>query len=101
VSNERETTVVTRDGTWSVNPATGSVSFAPKAGFVGKAEIEFVVTTRNGVTYRALLSVYVGNLRPTIPVTGADSNVVVVWGMWLVVAGVLVTAMSRRRRMWK
>jgi hypothetical protein len=98
VTDQQLSKVVTPDGTWVLDPVTGLVNFTPTEGFYGRAEVEFVVTTRKGVTYRSLLSVYVARLNPTIPVTGTESSTPLVWGMWLVVAGVLAGALGRRRQ---
>jgi MYXO-CTERM domain-containing protein len=98
VTDQQLSKVVTPDGTWVLDPVTGLVNFTPSEGFYGRAEVEFVVTTRKGVTYRSLLSVYVARLNPTIPVTGTESSTPLVWGMWLVVAGVLAGALGRRRQ---
>ena len=100
VTEQEQTTVVTPDGTWVLDTRSGLVNFTPADGFYGRAEVEFVITTTKGVTYRARLSVYVARLGPTIPVTGAESNTVLVWGLWLMVAGVLAGAVSRRRRLF-
>ena len=99
VTDQQLSKVVTPDGTWELDTDTGLVNFTPAEGFYGRAEVEFVITTRKGVTYRSLLSVYVARLNPTIPVTGAESSTPLRWGMWLLVAGVLVGALSRRRQL--
>jgi uncharacterized repeat protein (TIGR02543 family) len=100
VTEEEQTEVVTPDGTWELDTDTGYVNFTPAPGFFGRAEVEFVITTRKGVTYRAMLSVYVAKLGPTIPVTGTDSSTPLVWAMWMIVAGILLGTFSRRRRLF-
>ena len=91
---------LTSEGTWRLDTSTGLVGFSPAEGFFGRAEVEFVITTKNGVTYRARLSVYVAQLGPTLPITGAESQTPLIWGLWLVVAGILAGALSRRRRLF-
>ena len=100
VTEEEQTEVVTPDGTWELDTDTGYVNFTPAPGFFGRAEVEFVITTRKGVTYRAMLSVYVAKLGPTIPVTGTESSTPLVWAMWMIVAGILLGTFSRRRRLF-
>lgn len=102
VTEEERTEVVTPDGTWELDTVTGYVNFTPAPGFFGRAEVEFVITTRQGVSYRAMLSVYVAKLGPTIPVTGTESSTPLVWAMWMIVAGILlgtVGSRGRRRRL--
>jgi hypothetical protein len=98
-TDREQTRVTSPEGVWELDPASGLVNFTPAEGFFGRAEVEFVITTRKGVTYRSLLSVYVARLNPTIPVTGAESSTPLVWGMWLLVAGLLIGSLSRRRRL--
>ena len=100
VTQDELTKVVTPDGTWELDLNTGLVNFTPADGFFGRAEVEFVITTKKGVTYRAQLSVFVARLGPTIPATGAETSTVLVWGMWMLVAGLLTAALSRRRRLF-
>ena len=97
VTEQEQTKVVTPDGTWELDTRSGLVNFTPADGFFGRAEVEFVVTTMKGVTYRARLSVYVAQLGPTLPITGTESQTPLIWGMWLVVVGILAGALSRRR----
>jgi hypothetical protein len=99
-SEQELTRVVTPEGVWNLDPESGLVSFSPASGFFGRAQVEFVITTRKGVTYRSVLSVYVARLGPTIPVTGAESQTPLIWGLWLVVAGILAGSLSRRRRLF-
>ncbi|MGA1566470.1 MAG: invasin domain 3-containing protein [Ilumatobacteraceae bacterium] len=101
VTNDESTVVVTPDGTWTLDTNSGLVNFMPVKGFYGRAEVEFVITTRKGVAYRALLSVYVAPLGPMIPITGTESTTPLVWALWLVVAGILSGALARRRGLFR
>ncbi len=101
VTSEESTSVVTPDGTWTLDTNSGLVNFMPVEGFYGRAEVEFVMTTRKGVAYRALLSVYVAPLGPMIPITGSELTTPLVWALWLVVAGILSGAIARRRGLFQ
>lgn len=60
--------VVTGEGTWSINPATGAITFTPEAGFVADpTPVTYTVSDANGnTTYPTTLDIDV------VPVGAAD-----------------------------
>ena len=59
--------LVTADGTWTVDPTTGVVTFAPAAGFTGVTAVHYRVTDSYGNTASATASVTVGQGPVTVP----------------------------------
>lgn len=64
--------------------------------FSGQARVGFAVTTRRGVEYTSVLIVDV--TRPaTLPVSGSESSTPLTLAVWVLVTGILVSALVRRR----
>lgn len=59
VTQEAGTKVVTPQGTWRLDTVTGAVSFTPRAGFVGKASVEFQLLSSASISFRSLVTVQV------------------------------------------
>ncbi|MFT4298777.1 MAG: hypothetical protein QM597_03970 [Aeromicrobium sp.] len=58
VTGGEVTTLTTDEGTWSVNPLTGEVTFTPVAGFVGTPDpVTYLVDGGDGRTYAATITV--------------------------------------------
>lgn len=69
----QQTSVVTNEGAWSVNTATGEVSFVPAAGFSGAASIPYTIADNYGTpSNQATITVTVGN--PAAPTAADDST---------------------------
>ncbi|MFF2371189.1 Ig-like domain-containing protein [Agromyces sp. NPDC058110] len=66
--------VVPGEGAYTVDPATGSIAFAPERGFVGEATpVPYDVADANGTTAAGVLVVSVS---PVTPVAGVDNAAV-------------------------
>ena len=63
--------VVDGEGTWSVDTATGVVTFDPEPGFTGDASLDYEVTDSDGNTASATMTVTV---EPVVPVARPDGR---------------------------
>ena len=107
--------VVPGEGTWSVDPETGEITFTPESGFSGNpAPIDYVVSDRAGnetgatvtVTYRQTVT-SPGPAAPgagagavgVLPATGLSAAIgaIAVFGVLSVLLGFGATALARRR----
>ncbi|WP_143483620.1 Ig-like domain-containing protein [Propionicimonas paludicola] len=59
--------LVTEDGTWTVNPTTGALTFAPAAGFSGAASVDYRVSDSFDNTATATATVTIGQAPVTVP----------------------------------
>jgi len=59
--------LVTEDGTWTVNPTTGALTFAPADGFSGAASVDYRLTDSYGNTASATATVTIGQSPLTVP----------------------------------
>ena len=58
------------EGSWTVNPGTGKITFTPSAGFSGQTKpVGYTVQDANGTTTQAKIIVTV---RTVLPITGTD-----------------------------
>jgi CshA-type fibril repeat protein len=64
--------LTTTDGTWTVDPVTGSITFAPAAGYTGDAVITYQVADANGTLTSATVTVTVPS--PAAPTVLPDTN---------------------------
>jgi CshA-type fibril repeat protein len=81
-------TVVTPEGTYTVNPTTGRIVFVHAPGFSGVASMGVVYQVRNssGSASDVASSVFVPTVEPQLPVTGSST----VHALWI--AGMLLSA---------
>ncbi|MFV0260193.1 MAG: Ig-like domain-containing protein, partial [Acidimicrobiales bacterium] len=63
---------VTGKGTWTIDPATGVITFVPVAGYTGTATIDYQLTDTQGLTDTATATVTV--LPPLQPPTAVDDD---------------------------
>ncbi|MFO1351260.1 MAG: tandem-95 repeat protein [Gammaproteobacteria bacterium] len=72
-TTRQQTTLTTPQGTWTLNPATGQVTFTPAAGFTGVATIPYTIQDSLGQTSNVAsltVTVIAGNAPPVAyPVT--------------------------------
>ncbi|MTA28312.1 MAG: hypothetical protein F2562_05580, partial [Actinobacteria bacterium] len=95
-ANTRVSRLETSAGVWSTDTQSGTVSFVARSTFSGQARVGFAVTTRRGVEYTSVLTVDV--TRPaTLPVSGSESSTPLTLAVWVLVTGILVSALVRRR----
>ena len=87
--------VVDGQGTWTVDPVTGAISFTPEPGFSGDpTPVTYQVTDLTGLSTQALVTVtYLTSGEPVVPVTPsapAAASALAVTGsavFWVVAAG--------------
>jgi CshA-type fibril repeat protein len=88
------------DGTVSIDPTTGAITFTPAPGFTGTTTVEYTVTDSDGLTSPAAVVTFdVSGASATVPSTGAMEGPMLA-GILLVVLGLLmiVGALVRRTR---
>lgn len=79
------------DGTFSIDAATGVISFTPDASFSGHANVEYTVTDATGATSApATVSFAVKALMITVPETGAGQGLLASSGLAILLIGLLV-----------
>lgn|GEM_PF-3359584 len=61
--------LATEDGTWTVAPSTGAITFAPADGFTGAASVDYSVTDGFGNSASASVTVTIGQPPVTVPDT--------------------------------
>jgi CshA-type fibril repeat protein len=66
-SSSLVTSSAASEGSWTVDPATGSIHFTPRNGFLGVASIPYVVTDQVGNTSRGTAFVVVSAAPPVVP----------------------------------
>jgi uncharacterized repeat protein (TIGR01451 family) len=94
--NRVTTLRVPGEGTWTVNPVTGAITFTPQTGFMGNpTPVRYEVTDIYGETTEALA--VVTYTVPGMPVTGAEAMPVLLGGGGALLLGALLLAISRRR----
>jgi len=82
------------DGTVSIDPATGAITFTPAAGFTGTISVEYTVTDGDGLTSQpSTVTFAVSGAATTVPGTGAVEMPMLA-GLLLVVLGVVLTAVA-------
>jgi uncharacterized repeat protein (TIGR01451 family) len=72
--------LVTEDGTWTVSPSTGAITFAPADGFTGVASVDYRISDSYGNTASATVSVTIGQAPVAVPdaAVSTPQNVTVV-----------------------
>ena len=87
--------VPTGGGTFSIDAATGVISFTPTASFSGNLSVSYVVTDATGATSApAVVSFSVQGLTITVPTTGADVGLLVSGGLAILVMGLLLVGQA-------
>lgn len=77
----KATVAVPGEGTYTVNPTTGAITFAPERSFTGTALIAYRVTDGNGLVGQSTLAIGVTPVTPTLTpdvVTGSGTGPVVI-----------------------
>lgn len=75
-TNGGRTLTVPGQGVYTIDPATGQVTFDPEPGFTGQATpVGYQVSDGNGNTVRSTLTITVGPLAPAPPVTEEEDDV--------------------------
>ena len=83
------------DGTFSIDAATGVISFTPTASFSGNVSVSYVVTNTTGATSApAIVSFSVQGLTITVPTTGASTGTLVFGGLEVLVMGLLLVGLA-------
>jgi CshA-type fibril repeat protein len=78
------------DGTVSIDPTTGAITFTPAPGFTGTATVEYTVTDSDGLRSAAAVVTFdVSGASATVPSTGAMDGSIRT-GVLLVVMGLLL-----------
>ncbi|MFT4187150.1 MAG: hypothetical protein QM621_01055, partial [Aeromicrobium sp.] len=78
-TGDETTTLTTAEGAWTVNPATGRVTFTPTAGYVGTpAPVAYLVDDGEGRTYTATITVTAVGEAADDQATASDSGPVVI-----------------------
>ncbi|SDH63910.1 Ig-like domain-containing protein [Agrococcus jejuensis] len=99
-----KTVVVPGEGTWTVDPVTGAITFTPERGFTGDpTPITYRVTDVNGESTQATVTIDYRQAPipglPDLPRTGAE---ITLWsliaGFGLLLAGAAVWLIRRRRQ---
>jgi hypothetical protein len=83
------------DGTFSIDSATGVISFTPTASFSGNASVSYTVTDATGATSApAVVAFSVQGLAITVPTTGAGFGPLVTGGLAILVMGLLLVGQA-------
>lgn len=102
VSGARVTTfTVIGEGEWTVDPATGAITFTPESGFVGDpTPVTYEVTDSLGRVTSALVAVEYSALPPpaSLAVTGADPAAALATVAAMLAGGAALLWTTRRRR---
>lgn len=86
------------DGTVTINPSTGAITFTPAPGFTGTTTVEYTVTDGDGLTSPAAVVTFdVAGAATTVPSTGAVEAPMLA-GFLLVMLGLLLIAGAVVRR---
>jgi len=95
------TEVVTPEGTYRVNTKTGVISFTHAKGFSGTAlhGITYQVTNSSTSAQNSASSVFVPTVaqQPTLPTTGLSPLSVLINALILLIVGILLTRLPRKR----
>ena len=91
------TLVVPGEGTWTVDPVTGEVTFVPEDGFEGDpTPVKFVGTKYNGQRVHGTLRIHY--FAPGLPDTGASPWLLPATGLALAMIGGGFLMIRRARR---
>ncbi len=83
------------DGTFSVDAATGAISFTPTASFSGNVSVSYVAVDATGAASApAVVSFSVQALAITVPTTGSGLGPVVSGGLAILVMGLLLVGQA-------
>ena len=83
------------DGTFSIDAATGVISFTPTASFSGNASVSYTVTDASGATSApAVVDFSVQGLAITVPTTGGGIGPLVSGGLAILVMGLLLVGQA-------
>lgn len=89
--------VVSGEGSWTVEPRTGIVTFTPAPGFQGSpAPVKYTALDSNGFEVNATITI--GYAETALSVTGADPFLLLFVALILLVVGVAVRFGARARR---
>ena len=91
--------VVPGEGTWTVDPVTGALTFTPESGFEGDpTPVDYVVTSVAGEVLTATARItYVDPApAPVLAFTGIEGSQLVLVALLLIATGVGLTIISRR-----
>ena len=91
--------VVDGEGTWTVNPSTGAITFTPFASFSGNpTPVTYEVTDLDGNVTSALVTITYAAAPDSLAITGADVRAPMVAAGGLLFGGLLLLALGRRRK---
>jgi hypothetical protein len=86
------------DGTVTIDPTTGAVTFTPAPGFTGDVTVQYTVTDGDGlVSAPANVTFAVAGAATTVPNTGAVETPMV-WGFLLLAFGLVLAFVAEARR---
>jgi hypothetical protein len=92
------------DGTITINPTTGAITFTPAPGFTGSVTVQYTVTDSDGLTSPAATVTFsVAATSTTVPTTGAVETPMLIGFLLLgvgllLIAGAATGRLVRRRR---
>jgi large repetitive protein len=83
------------DGTVTIDPTTGAVTFAPAPGFTGTVSVQYTVTDSDGLTSPPSTVTFdvAGTTTTTVPGTGAVETPMIA-GLMLLVLGLLLVGLA-------
>jgi len=91
--------VVDGEGTWSVDPATGAITFAPLASFDGDpTPVTYEVTDVDGNVTSALVTITYAATPDSLAITGAEVQAPLIAAGSLLLGGLLLLAFGRRKQ---
>jgi uncharacterized repeat protein (TIGR01451 family) len=92
------TLVVSGQGTWSVNPTTGAITFTPQAGFTGNpTPITYTAANAAGAAVTASVTITYITPSPNLPATGSSLAKVLLSAFALLATGGAMVLGGRRR----
>jgi len=90
--------VVPGEGTWTVDPVTGALTFTPEAGFTGDpTPVDYQVTSVLGEVLTATATITYVDPAPALALTGVESWQLALLAALLLASGYGMTQMAVRR----